>query len=153
MQENMISLFHTGYLVCIGLAVFFLLLTIFLFFKFKIPALFSAKTGRAMRKTIKEIEENNARTGRLRNPQEMGVEGIRKGVSITYEEKKKSGALSSRISGKSRKLAKTESVEAPSSEIFHGADETDVLRQKEKTMPIRFVIEKDVMLIHSDEVL
>lgn len=153
MQENMIPLLHTGFLVCTGLAVFFLILTIFLFFKFKIPTLFSAKTGRAMRKTIKEIEENNARTGRLRNPQEMGVEGIRKGVSITYEDKKKSGALSSRLPGKSRKLAKPEPVDTPSSEIYPESGETDVLRQEEKTMPIRFVIEKDVMLIHSDEVL
>lgn len=153
MQENMISLFHTGYLVCTGLAAFFLLLTIFLFFKFKIPALFSARSGRAMRKTIKEIEENNARTGRLRNPQEMGMEGIRKGVSITYEEKKKSGALSSRLPGKSRKLAQQEQEKGLPAETISEAGETDVLREKENTIPIRFVIEKDVMLVHSDEML
>lgn len=153
MSENMISLYHTGFQICAGLAVFFLLLTVFLFFKFKIPALFSARSGRAMRKTIREIEENNARTGRLRNPQEMGMEGIRKGVTITYEEKKKTGTLSNRLSGKSRKLAQQEAAGAPPAEAYEDAGATDVLEKKERTAPIRFVIEKDIMLIHSDEVL
>lgn len=82
MTENMISFYHTGCQICTALAISFLLLTVFLFLKFKIPALFFVRSGRAKRKAIKEIEEN-----------------------------------------------------------------------QEKTMPIRFVIEKDVMLVHSEEIL
>jgi len=82
MTENMISFYHMGYRICAVLAISFLLLTVFLFLKFKIPALFFARSGRAKRKTIKEIEE-----------------------------------------------------------------------KQEKTSPVRFVIEKDVMLVHSEEIL
>lgn len=110
MPENVISLYHMGYQICTGLAVNFLLLTVFLFFKFKIPALFFIRSGRAMRKTIKEIEANHAKTGRMKSPQEMAGR-----------------------------------------EEFSALEATDVLHNEEKTMPIRFVIEKNMILIHSDE--
>ena len=115
-------------------------LTVFLFFKFRIPALFAAKTGIAKRRTIREIEENNAKTGRLRTPQELGDGEIRKGVSITQEEKKRiTDSLSARVNGKSKK---------PAPEKHEGIEMTE---KTEKKYPIRFEIEKEILLVHSDE--
>lgn len=137
MQEvqRLISLYHTGYQVCLGIAAAAFVLTVFLFFKFRIPTLFAAKTGIAKRRTIREIEENNAKTGRLRTPLELGDAEVRRGVSITQEEKKRiTDSLSVRMNGKSRKLGTQKHAEI-------------------KDYPIRFVIEKEIILTHSDEIL
>lgn len=135
--EHLISLYHTGFFVCLVLAVVFLLITVLLFFRFHIPALFAARSGRAMRKSIQEIEEKNARTGRLSGGAEAVPGGVRRGVTITQVERKRSGALSART----KKPSET------------SAAVTSVLPPQPVSYPIRFVIEKDIVLIHSDEIL
>ncbi|MCD8123711.1 MAG: hypothetical protein LUE23_01545 [Lachnospiraceae bacterium] len=62
--EKLISQYHTGYLVCLGLAMIFLVVTVFLFFLFHVPTLFAARSGRIRKRSIREIEAKNARSDR-----------------------------------------------------------------------------------------
>lgn len=64
--ERMINIYHTAFIVCLVLGIVFLLITVFLFFKFDIRKIFDMKTGRGARRTIQKMEEINARTGKLR---------------------------------------------------------------------------------------
>lgn len=70
--EKLINLYHIGFLICTVLSILFLLCTIIMFFRFNIPKIISDKTGRAMKKSMKVIEEKNARTGALRTAGNTG---------------------------------------------------------------------------------
>lgn len=63
--EQVINLYHIGFLVCLCLAAVFAILSVVLFFKFDIRGVFDFRTGRGKRRSIKKMEEENSRTGRL----------------------------------------------------------------------------------------
>lgn len=65
-SEQMIELYHAGFLICLYLALFFAALSVFIFFKFKIRQVFDFMTGRGEKRTIRQMEEENAKTGKLR---------------------------------------------------------------------------------------
>jgi len=137
--ERLISLYQMGYTICIGVAILFFVLSVFLFFKFHIPQIFSTLTGIGVKKTIRKMEEINAKTGQLKYPEELkeNKPGIRQGVVITP-----SGS------------EKTAEITTPSKKLFGretGKNKTE--KKQAKTYPIRFVIEKDLMLLHTDEVI
>lgn len=64
--EQLISLFHTGFIICLVLTILFVALSIFLFFFLRIRNVFDNMTGRAEKRTIRMMEEENAKTGKLR---------------------------------------------------------------------------------------
>lgn len=64
--EQLIAVYHTGFIICLCLAILFLVLSIFIFFKFRIRGVFNFLTGRTQKRTIKQMEEDNAQTGKLR---------------------------------------------------------------------------------------
>lgn len=64
--EQLIALYHTGFIICLILTILFAVLSIFLFFKLKIRYVFDFLTGRGEKRTIKQMEEENAQTGKLR---------------------------------------------------------------------------------------
>ena len=64
--QQLISLFHTGFIICLVLTILFAALSIFLFFFLRIRNVFDNMTGRAERRTIRMMEEENAKTGKLR---------------------------------------------------------------------------------------
>ncbi|MBQ7134423.1 MAG: hypothetical protein IJO20_08025 [Ruminococcus sp.] len=61
-----IDIFDTCFKVCLSFTIFFLILSVALFFIFDIKAIYSIRTGSAKRKTIKEMQAANDTTGRLR---------------------------------------------------------------------------------------
>ena len=63
---NSISIFHTGFVVCLAGAILFLVITAVLFFVFDIKTIYAIRSGRAQAKTVKEMEQTNSSTGRLR---------------------------------------------------------------------------------------
>lgn len=134
--ESLISLYHMGYLICLGAALFFLLLAVFFFFKFNIRNIFAVRTGRAMRKSIQQMEESNAMTGKLRHPEEMqqAPSQIRTHVSIQPGEQGET---------------ETEVLNEPLLEKLSGR--LGRSEKKKKKYPIRFQIEKDLIIVHSDE--
>ncbi len=66
MENTLIGLFDTCQKICIAFAVLFLIISVVLFFLFDIKAIFNIRTGRTKKKTIKEMENANNNTGRLR---------------------------------------------------------------------------------------
>ncbi len=64
--EQLISLFHTGFIVCLILTLMFAALSVLIFFMFKIRQVFDFLTGRAEKRTIRQMEAENAQTGKLR---------------------------------------------------------------------------------------
>ena len=63
---NSISIFHTGFVICLAGAILFLVITAVLFFVFDIKTIYAIRSGRAQAKTVKEMELTNSSTGRLR---------------------------------------------------------------------------------------
>lgn len=70
--QEMISIYHMGYLICMAVSIFFLICSVIMFIRFNIPKILSDKTGRALKKSMKLIEEKNARTGSLRMTGQTG---------------------------------------------------------------------------------
>lgn len=64
--EQSISLYHTFFLIFLVLTVIFALLSVLIFFKFRIRQVFDFMTGRGEKRTIRQMEEENAKTGKLR---------------------------------------------------------------------------------------
>ena len=61
-----IDIFDTCFKVCLSFTIFFLILSVALFFIFDIKTIYSIRTGSAKKKTIKEMQAANDTTGRLR---------------------------------------------------------------------------------------
>lgn len=64
--EQLIAVYHMGFIICLCLTILFAALSIFIFLKFKIRGVFNFLTGRTQKRTIKQMEEDNAQTGKLR---------------------------------------------------------------------------------------
>lgn len=76
-SEQIINILHIGFIICLVLTILFAALSVFFFFQFKICDVFNAITGRAQRKSVQQMEEENAKTGKLRQDY----------YSVGYEEK------------------------------------------------------------------
>lgn len=64
--EQLITLYHTGFLICLGLTILFVVLSIVFFFLFNIRNVFDYITGRGEKRSVRLMEEENAKTGKLR---------------------------------------------------------------------------------------
>ncbi len=64
--SGVISVLKTCFVVCLTVTILFFVINVVLFFVFDIRTLFNIRTGRAKRKTIKEMQAANDSTGRLR---------------------------------------------------------------------------------------
>lgn len=61
-----ISVLNTAYIICLAMAILFFVISVVLFFLFDIRTIYMIRSGRAQAKTVKEMQEINASTGRLR---------------------------------------------------------------------------------------
>jgi hypothetical protein len=61
------NVFGTAFVILLMLAIIFLLISVLLFFKFDIRGIWALKSGKAVKKSIQEIEESVAMSGNLRN--------------------------------------------------------------------------------------
>lgn len=73
--QQKIELFHSLSLMCMILFLVCLGLCIFFFFKFRIRDIFNARTGRSMKRKVRQMEERNAQTGRFCIPGTSGSSG------------------------------------------------------------------------------
>ena len=64
--EQLISLYHTAIIVFLILTIVFALISVLIFFQFRIKDVYDFKTGRGQKRTIRQMEEENAKTGKLR---------------------------------------------------------------------------------------
>ncbi|MDD3277633.1 MAG: hypothetical protein PHG16_01930 [Lachnospiraceae bacterium] len=188
--QQQINLLHTLFTVCLVIFIIGMLTTIALFFFLDIRKIFGVKTGRSVRKAIQQMEEENAKTGRLLRTQPSGLSG-----DITSEKLRKSGKIkknhTSRDLSRPVTASPSESVDHNAvivqqeegtenttvlQEIHDGSEGTSVLTDSQPAVSAdrsvetdkggraswnqntdqsfgKFIIERSVMLIHTDEVV
>ncbi|MGN1134174.1 MAG: hypothetical protein ACI4RN_06945 [Oscillospiraceae bacterium] len=66
-SNSLIDIYNTGFIVCLAFAILFFVAAVVLFFVFDIRYIFNIKTGRAQRKKINEMVQQNNMTGKLRD--------------------------------------------------------------------------------------
>ncbi len=66
MQTNIIEILNTCFILCLSIGILFLIISVVLFFMFDIRTVYNIRSGRAQAKTVKEMQEANSTTGRLR---------------------------------------------------------------------------------------
>lgn len=163
--EQMISVYHTAFIIFLVLTIVFLLISILLFFKLNIRDIYDMRTGRGARRKIQEMEEINARTGKLRTevadalshtepevqplPQTKSEPLFETKHKVEYQE---DSSITMEISHTEQE------ADAGDSETTLLNDETETTllsEQKEgdRELPGTFKIEKEVLWIHTDEVL
>ena len=87
--ERLISIYHTGFIVCAILLVVGIALAVLFFFMFDIRNVYMIRTGRAKQKTIEEMQARNLKTGKLSTSAPYTDSGeLRK-----KDEKRKTGAF------------------------------------------------------------
>lgn len=65
--EQLIAVYHMGFLVCLCLTVAFSLLSTVLFFRFRIRRVFGYITGRAEKRSVKLLKDKSAMSVRLKD--------------------------------------------------------------------------------------
>lgn len=141
--EKIISLYHTGFIVCLVLFILFLLITVLLFFRFDIRNVIDLRTGRGAKKTIQKMEEINAKTGKLR--QEMTAQTpsvLRPEERIAFPKTEETAYSQKQVT-----------EEMMNTDILKTAQEEHTHEVRQRELPGAFKIIKDNMWIHTDEII
>lgn len=148
---QLISILGTFMKVAIVAAILFFVLAVLFFFLFKIPQIYMIKTGKAQRKTIKQMRAINAETGRLNNAG-TGMTGIfgssSELVNVNTQPVENQGASETSVlmpetSVLSENSAPANAKQGMTNMLNDGADESKG----------KFVIVKKIMEIHTQEVI
>lgn len=171
--ERMINIYHIAFIVFLIMTIVFLVVSVILFFRFNIRGIFDMRTGRGARKTIQKMQEINDQTGKLRQevvtntpvklpPEErIAAPSTEKRMrnSYTEEDSQKNELLTDQGAQETTLLSEQGSQETI---LLHEYNETTVLSQNrtedipqlEKIkLPGAFKIEKEIMWIHTEEML
>lgn len=175
--EKMINVYHIGFTVCLILSCVFFIVSVILFFKFDIRKIIDMKTGRGAKKTIQKMEEINAKTGKLRQDMVSHTPSVLRSedriaypvteanldVQAEAARQRNSGAGRMSEDKNTAQNAYTESLEegAQDTTLLCQSGETTLLaqnmqqqiQQREIKLPGAFKIEKEIMWIHTEEVL
>lgn len=159
--ERMISIYHTAFVVSLVLAILFFAVSVVLFFRFDIRKIFDMRTGRAEKRTIREMEELNAQTGKLRPDMKPYTSNkLKIEDRITYP-------ITTEIQGT---RPERERRPEPEKRIDTGSEETELLSSNVETtvlagappqgeplvkreLPGQFEIVKEILWIHTKEEL
>lgn len=178
-----ISVYNTLFFVSMGIAVVGLALSIFFFFYFDIPTVWAMMTGRAQKDTVRRMEEQNAKTGRLRVSMSASMEKTGKTGKTDKTGKSGRTQLQQEAVSVQRPVAvvippakeeirpETEVLRTPSPEtevLGNTAPETMVLNSEALVAeecgttsvlhPVqpdnfRFMVTETTLLIHTDEII
>lgn len=176
--ENLIQIYHTASFISLILGILLLALSLLLFFKFDILKIFDMKTGRGAKRTIQRMEEMNALTGKLRDDPSVGFTASSGNADsrITYPVTSPNPKIQeeARLRGQTliAQAPQAEATASPSSEqgsedtsILYESPETTLLYEEPGTTVLSikdklseeksrvFRIEKEIMLIHTQEVV
>lgn len=168
--EQLIKLYHNAYLISLVLGLIFLALTVFLFFKFKIKKIIDMKTGRIEKQTIQRMEEVNALTGKLRQEPEPSKE-----VKPAPENRVQYPKTSPNLQVENQDYTTPLKDNSQETTLLNDSNETTLLSQvthttkvsqgdniselpnatnvPKKKLPGTFKIEKELLWVHTEEVL
>lgn len=162
--EQLINTLHTCFIAFLIITILFLVISVILFFALDIRNVFNHLTGRAVKKTIAQMQEANNSTGRLRKVNKMAM-GEMTPISVTDD--LVADSVTERLQEDS--TDKTEGSEETSHLNDGGqyttllnAGETSVLNQEmayecqatgQNVTIGTFVVTKKEMFIHTDEIV
>lgn len=154
-MEQMISMYHAGFLICLVFSCIFFVITIALFFVFDIKKIFDMKTGRGAKRTIQKMEEINAKTGKLRQTMVGQTPSVLSpDERITYPTTVRTAM----------DPATSQNEENTASNQTEGTTETTVLMENQRVdiaeadlekieLPGLFQIIKSTMWVHTEEII
>lgn len=169
--DSLISIFRTCFHVCIAFTVLFLIITVVLFFLFDVKTIFNIRTGRAKKKTVKEMQEANNTTGRLRVSGKTLTSQLPKGGKKSKIEKSNEspavGINPNPSNAFSDGDSQTELLNSPDiNEYSFGSQPTSQLStnelsydkddnngESENAANINFKLVKKIILVHTDEII
>lgn len=159
--EQLINTLHTCFMAFLVITILFFVTSIALFFLLDIKTVFNHLTGRAVKKTIAQMQEANASTGRLRKVNKMAM-GEMTPISVTDDlvaESVTERLQENMVEGSEQTSLLDEGGEYTT---LLNAGETSVLNesilQEQEMEPLKvtmgkFVVTKKEMLIHTDEMI
>lgn len=170
--EQIIKIYHTAFIIFLVLTIIFLGISVLLFFRFNIRNIYDLRTGRGAQKTIQKMEEINAQTGKLRQditpPTPSTLSGRDRISAPTIEPIRNSGTTETALLNESG-MEETALLNEPGIEETAllnelGEQETggtvllseqtkDIPQPESKEIPGVFKIEKEIMWIHTEEML
>lgn len=75
---DLISVLNIAFIICLAMTILFFVISVVLFFLFDIRTIYMIRSGRAQAKTVKEMQEINSSTGRLRVGGKTQTGGLKK---------------------------------------------------------------------------
>ncbi len=75
---DLISVLNVAFIICLAMTILFFVISVVLFFMFDIRTIYMIRSGRAQAKTVKEMQEINSSTGRLRVGGKTQTGGLKK---------------------------------------------------------------------------
>ena len=138
---DLISVFNTAFVICLSGAILFFVISVVLFFLFDIRTIFMIRSGRAQAKTVKEMQDANANTGRLRVGKTTQTSSLKKGKktskigSVVPPVQPPAEASKPEIEYERTEQLENNETGAPFSDSAGTeASETDVLKESETTI-------------------
>lgn len=153
--QQQIELFHTLFQVCLSIFIVGLILSVLFFFLFNIRKIFNSRSGRSVKRAVQAMEESNARTGKLAVPN-LNMEPERSGdFTVKSGEMARSGRL--HRSGRMGRTAKTVPSVSEGNVVTtvlynDNIPDTSTAVQTDQSYG-KFIIEKRIFLVHTNEVL
>lgn len=150
--EQMINIYHIAFIVFLILTIVFLIVSVILFFRFNIRGIYDMRTGRGARRTIQRMEEINAQTGKLRQdlitttPVRLSPKD-RISAPVT-EERKETELLADQGTEKTTLLQ-----DYNQTTVLSPDQKEDIPQPEHVKLPGAFKIEKEIMWIHTEEML
>ena len=153
--QQQIELFHTLFQVCLGIFIVGLILSVLFFFLFDIRKIFNSRSGRSVKRAVQAMEESNARTGKLVVPN-LDMEPERSGdFNAKSGEMARSGRLhrSGRMGRTAKTVPQAPEGDSTTTVLYNEiAPDTSTAVQTDQSYG-KFIIEKRIFLVHTNEVL
>lgn len=160
---ELIELYSTLFYVFLGIAALGLVLAVFFFFYFDIPTIRAMMTGKAKRNTIRQMEEQNAKTGNLRfqYPGHTGDITGRTNRTGKLGRTERTGRTSAPpVSQPAPVAAQPEPQEtailgsaAYQSQYRQEEEPEQTVMLRQNTSGFRFEVTESIVLIHTDEII
>lgn len=149
--QVLIQIYRTGFFICAAITVLGLMLSILLFFRFRIREIWEARTGRAEKKAIFSMQEASRNDGRMRRDEKQHGK--------VSEESPPEPTEDLNIEKNTEPLASECETELLDNEQIFGCEETIILAETEELLQTEvlenqvegLVITQQVVLIHTEE--
>lgn len=169
-----ISLYHNLFQICLILAVICLLLAVILFFVLDIRSTLGYLTGRRAKKKIKELEAVTALSGRLMSKERTNMQyvaqemkddmGVRQAAKPGIRKVAHAVETAARPTAENWQTRGMQSIQEQETEVLRenaveeavhvmNADASTAMLNAEAGTKGRFVIVRELMMIHTEEVI